>query len=52
VIELTEGKRTFSTHLVKLCDEPVDRAIWKLRDKEEIIYKVVYPDAFTGKNSR
>jgi hypothetical protein len=44
VIELTEGKRTFSTYLLKLCDEPVRPALWKLREKEEIIHKVVYPD--------
>ncbi|MDR3268276.1 MAG: metallophosphoesterase [Tannerella sp.] len=49
VIELTEGKRTFGTHLVKLCDEPVVGALWKLREKEEIIHPVVYPDSFIEK---
>jgi hypothetical protein len=47
VVELYEGKQSFSTWLVKMCDEPVGREKWKLRSQPEIIHRVTYPDSFT-----
>ncbi|MDR3183149.1 MAG: metallophosphoesterase, partial [Planctomycetaceae bacterium] len=48
VIELTEGKRGFTTYLVKTADEPnaEKRERWKVREEADTMYQVDFPESF------
>jgi hypothetical protein len=46
VVELTEGKRTFATWLVKICEEPEKDNTLPLKPRIEIKDKLIYPDSF------
>jgi hypothetical protein len=46
MVELTEGKRTFTTWLVRICEEPYNRQPVSLEPLYEIRDRVTYPDSF------
>jgi hypothetical protein len=47
VVELTEGQRTFTTWLVKICKEPKkEDNVVTIKPEIEIMNKVIYPDDF------